>query len=272
MKAASHLLILITLLAWSITGLADGASEVKKLLDERPHLCAVVQKYPSVVRWLTDAFDGKFSRSKITFRNDTALRTPFGEHSYDNNGAFVLISREASAVDQVAILIYECVSVQHQDRWNELWAAGASGVIDREQFVIRALEIEHKVALETQKVLRGYFELDRDDLVNAPLYNRILEVRPEFDPALMDYEPNRAARDYYQSVYGTLRKKKQSNEAPTRYRRPAFEPSPWEKAVETRNPTDAKLFTRLGRSVKYLRLKAVSRRWSWSGDCWTKCR
>src|SRR5215212_4867459 len=82
--------------------LADGTLELNKLITDRPTLAPVLENHSSLRSWLVDAFDAKFSKVKISWRNDdTKMRTRFGEHSYDENGALIIISRKPSPFDQL---------------------------------------------------------------------------------------------------------------------------------------------------------------------------
>jgi hypothetical protein len=186
---------------------ADGTSELDRLLRDRPSLAPVLNRHPSLRTWLVDAFDGKFSKAKITWRDDdSSMKTPFGEHSYDANGnAFVIISRKSNPIDQLAVLVYECVSVQHRDAWARLWTAGATRMLDRQGFVRIAFGLENEVCVEASKILLERFRITHAELAQALHYKQIVDGSKVYgeDP-FPSYSANKAAVTYYESVYDQL--------------------------------------------------------------------
>jgi hypothetical protein len=194
------------LLMGSSAGCGDyGRSQLDQLLKDRPSLAPILQKHESLKAWIVDAFDGKFAKSKIRWRNaDSFLATHLGGHSYDENGHFVFVSDKVSPIDQLVILIYECISVSYQRDWDALFAAGASGKFDRRAFIFAAFKIEDQVSLDTKKVLEQHLKPTSVEIEQAPQYKRVMDVPEHFDDSLIDLEGSREGRDYYGSVYDGL--------------------------------------------------------------------
>ena len=101
----------------------------------------------------------------------------------------------------LADVLDEFISVQYQGDWDALWAAAASGKVDRQSFLVRAFKIEHDVSLDTRKVLEQYLKLTPAEIEQAPIVKLVdtmlsgavdhkasdIHVEPKEDHAIVRY-------------------------------------------------------------------------------------
>ena len=155
MKSVATFFVFL-LLACSMVFAQNSESEVVLGMTDRPAVGAVIKRHKSLHQWLIKAFDGQFSKSKIRWENDDSNlpSNSLGQHSYTDGYAIVTVSHKPCPIDQLTILIYECVNVRYESLFRALYESVSAGRIQREDFVTKMMQTEHDAKLVTQRVLR----------------------------------------------------------------------------------------------------------------------
>jgi hypothetical protein len=184
------------------------ASQLEDLMRERPNVAAIIATHKSLQEWLVKSFDGQFTGSRILWRDDDSALTDnsFGQHSYEKNGTVITVSHKPSAADQLTVLVYECVNARYEANYKALFDAAKK--LQREEFVLKAMQIEHQATLDTQKVLRNNLNLKGEQVAATELYRKVMAEPTNFNESMDWYQKNKRpefdARDYYRSVYDVL--------------------------------------------------------------------
>jgi hypothetical protein len=189
----------------------NGESEIARLMSDRPLIAALIKRHKSLRPWLRKAFDGQFSKSKIRWQNDDSNLPSniLGQHSYTPDGyAIITVSHKPCAIDQLTILIDECVNVRYESTFQGLYKSVSAGRIQREDFVTKMMQAEHEAFLVAQRVLRRHLPLTRKEAAGADTYRKLMGVPHDFTAAMKYYEKTKRdefdIKEYYRSVYDDL--------------------------------------------------------------------
>lgn len=188
-------------------------SEVEKLMRDRPQIAAIIEKHRSLRAWLEKSFNGNLSKSKIFWRDDDSSlpANSHGENFDEQCGTVIVVSRKPSAIDQLTILIYECVNAGYKDTYRRLIEAASAGKIEREDFVLESMQTEHKACLGAQRVLRNNLHLTKEEASKTDAYRKVLGEPSDFARSVDYYQKNKRndfdARVYYRSLYDQLSRK-----------------------------------------------------------------
>lgn len=188
-----------------------GESEVARLISDRPLIGGVIKRHKPLRPWLIKAFDGQFSKSKIRWHDDedNLPSNMLGQHFYTPEGyATITVSHKPCAIDQLTILISECVNVRYESTFRALYKSVSAGRIQREEFVTKMMQTEHAAGQITQRILRRTMPLTRKEAAGTEIYRKIIGEPRDFAAAMRYYEKTKRdefdIREHYRSVYDEL--------------------------------------------------------------------